>query len=149
MVIAIFGESCTGKSTIADYIKERLGAATDIYSGKDYLRLAKNEADAARAFEALLQEKSGSNDNVIFVTGDITHLAMLPENCVRVLTTADIELIKKRFSERTGGTLPPPVAQMLERKHGQFDNEKHDIRIVSGVTESVDACAEVLKFIGM
>lgn len=41
MLITIFGESCTGKSTLADALKERTGA--QVYSGKDYLRLAKSE----------------------------------------------------------------------------------------------------------
>ena len=36
MVIAIFGESCTGKSTLARALKERLGG--EVYTGKDYLR---------------------------------------------------------------------------------------------------------------
>lgn len=39
MVIAIFGESCTGKSTLARALKERLGG--EVYTGKDYLRMAK------------------------------------------------------------------------------------------------------------
>lgn len=33
MLITIFGESCTGKSTLADALKERTGA--QVYSGKD------------------------------------------------------------------------------------------------------------------
>jgi len=44
MVIGIFGISCTGKSTIASEISNRINAT--IYTGKDYSRLAKNEADA-------------------------------------------------------------------------------------------------------
>ncbi len=41
MVIAIFGESCTGKTTLAERLKHALNA--EVYAGKDYLRLAKNE----------------------------------------------------------------------------------------------------------
>ena len=41
MVIGIIGESCTGKSTLAKKLQSILGA--DIYTGKDYLRLAKND----------------------------------------------------------------------------------------------------------
>ena len=40
MVIGIFGESCTGKTTLANAIKEKLGG--EVFSGKDYLRLSKN-----------------------------------------------------------------------------------------------------------
>ena len=41
MLVAIFGESCTGKSTLAGMLKERLGG--EIWTGKDYLRLARSE----------------------------------------------------------------------------------------------------------
>ena len=41
MVIGIFGESCTGKSTLAEKLKTQLDA--EVYTGKDYLRLAKND----------------------------------------------------------------------------------------------------------
>ena len=46
MVIGIFGISCTGKSAIASEISNRINAT--IYTGKDYLRFAKNEADAKK-----------------------------------------------------------------------------------------------------
>ena len=46
MLVAIFGESCTGKSTLAGMLKERLGG--EIWTGKDYLRLAKDEAGAKK-----------------------------------------------------------------------------------------------------
>lgn len=42
MVIGIFGESCVGKSTLAELLKEKIDA--QVYSGKDYLRLNKNDA---------------------------------------------------------------------------------------------------------
>ena len=42
MVIGIFGESCTGKSTLAGKLKKSMDA--QVYTGKDYLRLEKNEA---------------------------------------------------------------------------------------------------------
>lgn len=48
MVIAIIGESCTGKSTLAERLQKRLNA--QVFSGKDYLRLAKNEAIAKAMF---------------------------------------------------------------------------------------------------
>ena len=41
MVIGIFGESCTGKSTLAERISA--GLSCEVFTGKDYLRLAKNE----------------------------------------------------------------------------------------------------------
>ena len=53
MVIGIFGEICTGKSTLADKLKESMNA--QVYTGKDYLRLAKNEDAAKLAFQTKLR----------------------------------------------------------------------------------------------
>ena len=52
MVIGVIGESCTGKSTLADKLKCLLPA--EVYTGKDYLRLAKNEANAIKLFQEKL-----------------------------------------------------------------------------------------------
>ena len=38
MVIAVIGENCSGKSTLANEIKQAVGA--EIITGKDYIRLA-------------------------------------------------------------------------------------------------------------
>ena len=54
MVIGIFGESCTGKSTIAEKLKELI--KVQIYTGKDYLRLEKNEVAAKQAFQKKLRQ---------------------------------------------------------------------------------------------
>ena len=52
MVIGIFGESCTGKSTLVEALNAATGAR--IFTGKDYLRLAKSEDMAKQQFRALL-----------------------------------------------------------------------------------------------
>lgn len=126
MLIAIFGESCTGKSTLAAAIMEQLGA--DIYTGKDYLRLAKNEAIAARLFRKKLAE-AVAGENLIYVITEKAHLALLPEGAVRILVTADLPLILERFAARMQGNLPAPVKTMLEKKHGCFDQELCDYHI--------------------
>lgn len=135
MVIGIFGESCVGKSTLADSLRKKSGA--EIYTGKDYLRLAKNEADAKREFMQIL-ENAVSGGNLIYVISEKEHLSLLPDAALRVLVTADLEVIEKRFAERMGGKLPEPVKVMLERKHGSFDSEPCDIHVMDG-TETVDA----------
>ena len=53
MVIGILGENCSGKSTLATRIKEKFGA--EIYSGKDYLRMAKSENEAKARFSEKLR----------------------------------------------------------------------------------------------
>lgn len=142
MVICIFGESCTGKSTLASMLGERLKAK--VCSGKDYLRLAKDEAGAKRAFQKELQEAVAGGD-IIYVTAEEEHLSLLPEGAVRVLATADLDTIKERFAARMHGQLPPPVAAMLERRHGSFDALPHDFHMVSGQTELEALCGQILS----
>ena len=141
MLIAIFGESCTGKSTLAKTLKASLGA--EIYTGKDFLRLAKNEAIAAKLFQKKL-ENATTGENIIYVITEKEHLALLPARCIRILVTADLDTIKERFAARMRGNLPTPVAAMLEKKHGCFDAEAHDIHVVSGETDLVDVCRFVI-----
>lgn len=135
MVIGIIGESCTGKSTLAEKLKECFGG--EVYTGKDYLRLAKNEGVAQKLFEKKLRE-SVDGENIIYVISEPEHLTLLPENAIRVLVTADLDQIKERFAQRMHGNLPAPVAMMLERKHGCFDEIDHDIHVISGETEFED-----------
>ncbi len=142
MVIGIFGESCVGKSALAERLKTRLGA--EVYTGKDFLRLAKSEAEAKRIFQGLLQAAM-DGAHVIYVIAEREHLSLLPEGAVRVLVTAGLETIKARFAQRMGGTLPVPVAGMLERKHGMFDSEPHHVHVKSGETELDAACEQVLR----
>ena len=132
MVIGIFGESCTGKSTLAERIA--ISLPCEIFTGKDYLRLAKNENIAAAMFRKKLNMAVNSG-NIIYVISEKEHLSLLPENTLRILVTADLEQIKSRFAQRMHGNLPAPVAAMLEKKHGCFDTEAYDMRVVSGETD--------------
>ncbi len=129
MVIGIFGESCTGKSTLAQRLQTELNA--QVFSGKDYLRLAKNEAIAKKLFCKKLEDAL-KGESVIYVIAEKEHLELLPEGTIRILVTADLDTIKERFAQRMNGNLPAPVAAMLERKHGCFDAEPYDFHIYSG-----------------
>ena len=126
MLIVIVGESCVGKSTLA----ERLQALTaaDVFTGKDYLRLAKNEAIAKKLFAGKLSE-AVNGDNLIYVISEKEQLPLVLPGSVVVLMTADLELILDRFALRMHGHLPQPVRQMLERKHGCFDDLPCDYHI--------------------
>lgn len=141
MVIGIFGESCTGKSTLA----ERIAASfpCEIYTGKDYLRLAKNESTAKVMFQKKLTA-AVNGENIIYVISEKEHLPLLPEGALRILVTAELELIKSRFAQRMRGNLPAPVAAMLEKKHGCFDDAPHDIYVISGETDP-DAVVDRIK----
>ena len=142
MVIGIFGESCTGKSTLAQKIAARIPC--EVFTGKDWLRLAKNESLA----KAMFQKKLAAAINgahILYVIAEKEHLSLLPEGALRILVTADLETIKTRFAQRMRGNLPAPVAAMLEKKHGCFDNEPHDIHVISGETDMDEVCEKILK----
>lgn len=126
MLIAIFGESCVGKSTLASLLQQKLGA--EVFTGKDYLRLAKNEAIAQTLFRKKLAS-AVEGEHMIYVISEREHLELLPAGAVRVLMTADLQLILERFALRMHGNLPAPVKMMLEKKHGIFGHECCDYHV--------------------
>ena len=136
MLIAIVGENCSGKSTLAKALAARLSAET--VSGKDWLRMAKSESEAMSLFRKKLQA-SVFGANLIYVISEAEPLAWLPEGTVRILVTADLETIKQRFRNRLHGNLPAPVERMLEQKHGMFDGGQYDFHFdgVHGDTEAI------------
>lgn len=144
MVIGIIGESCTGKSTLAEKLKSMLNA--EVYTGKDYLRLAKNEAIAKKLFQKKLEDAI-SGTHIIYVISEKEHLPLLPDKAYRVLVTADLCVIKDRFAQRMRGTLPAPVATMLEKKHGCFNAEKYDVHITSDRDDFEQACLSICSSI--
>ncbi len=134
MVVGIIGESCTGKSTIAKLLAEALGAK--VYSGKDYLRLAKGEAEAKRIFREMMCE---SGTPIIYIISEMEHLSLLAENAFRVLVTADVDSIKQRFAKRLNGPLPAPISAMIEKKHGMFDGQRYDVCLNTDLLEPAEA----------
>lgn len=140
MLIAIIGENCVGKTTIAEKIKDTLAAK--VYSGKDYLRLEKNPNVALEAFKKILTE-AVDGENIIYVVSEQEYLKLLPEGAKKIVVTAPLSIIKERFKERMHGNLPKPVEDMLEKKHGMFDNLVCDVIIDT----SKDSIEEKLKII--
>ena len=69
MVITLFGDSCTGKSTIAAALSQTLSA--EIFSGKDYLKLAKSESIAA----ALFKKKLRGEEPMIYVISEKEYIS--------------------------------------------------------------------------
>ena len=130
MVYGIIGENCAGKSTLAAAMARRLGA--EVVTGKDYLRMAKSEAEATALFRKRLADAL-AGENLVYVISDMDQLGLLPEGAVRILVQADLETIQARFRARLHGNLPPPVAQMLDRRHGMFDAVPHE-HVYNGAT---------------
>ena len=142
MVIGIFGESCTGKSTLAE--KNAASLPCEIFTGKDYLRLAKNENIAKVMFQKKLTS-AVNGEHIIYVISEKEHLSLLPEGTLRILVTADLELIKARFAQRMRGNLPAPVAAMLEKKHGCFDSEPYEIHVISDESDLDEVVSRIMK----
>ena len=126
MLIAIIGENCVGKSTLANKINEKLNAK--IYSGKDYLRLEKNPSMALEKFKTILKE-SVTGNNIIYLITEREHLNLLPEGTFKIVLTAELDVIKERFKERMRGNLPLQLEKMLEAKHGMYDNLECNIKL--------------------
>ena len=126
MLIAIIGENCVGKSTLANKINETFHAP--IYSGKDYLRLEKSPSVALEKFKTILQ-KSVTGDNVLYLITEKEHLAYLPQDAYKIVLTADIDTIKERFKTRMKGNLPLPLEKMLEAKHGMYDQLECNLKL--------------------
>lgn len=144
MVIAIIGENCTGKSTIADLLRKKLNA--QIFTGNDYMRLAKDEYTAKTLFAQKLKDAL-SGEHIIYVASKKEQLELLPDGAIRVLTTADLDTITERFAKRMNGTLPPPVRLMLERSHGQFDSIMRNVTIKSEDADLDEAVEQILALI--
>ena len=128
MLIAIIGENCAGKTTLANKINEKLRAT--IYAGKDYLRLEKNPSAAAETFKATLKASLTGN-NIIYLITEKEHLQLLPEGAFRIVLSAELDVIKERFKARMRGNLPTPVEKMLEAKHGMYDSLDCNLRLDS------------------
>lgn len=140
MLIAIIGENCVGKSTLANKIKETIGA--NIYTGKDYLRLEKNPSVAVEKFKSILKE-SVTGDNIIYLITERDHLNLLPQGSIKIVLTASLDTIKARFRERMRGNLPLPVEKMLEAGHGIYDNLDCDMKLDEGY--NIDEVLKKLK----
>ncbi|MFD2727924.1 hypothetical protein [Enterococcus camelliae] len=143
MIVALIGESCTGKSTLADRLQREKGAT--VFIGKDYLRMAKNEQEAAKLFTELLAKPT--DQLLVYVISEDSQLHFLPEHAQRIIITADLATKKTRFSKRMNGQLPEPVCRMLERNHGLFDKEAAQLRIDTSFLSIEEAAEQLLQFL--
>ena len=142
MVIGLIGENCSGKSTLAAHIRDAIGA--EVVTGRDYLRMAKSEAEARRLFRKKLAG-AVSGGNIIYVISESDQLDLLPEGAVRILISADLDTIKARFRARMHGVLPAPVERMLESKHGLFDKGFYDYRYDGVAGDAAALCKQLRK----
>ena len=87
-----------------------------------------------------------SHDRKVLETFICTYTAT-PEDLDldRILVSADLDTIKERFRVRMRGILPPPVEQMLEKKHGMFDGGTYDFRFDGVSGSAADLCDHLKK----
>lgn len=140
MVVGIIGENCVGKSTLATEIQKTIGA--EIITGKDYLRMAKSEGEAAALFKKKLSETL-TGENILYIISEQEQIPFLPKGAITILVTADLETIKERFKTRMHGNLPKPVEQMLEKKHGMFDAGDYDFYFDSTKDDVAEICQKI------
>lgn len=141
MLIAIIGENCVGKSTLANKLNERLNGK--IYSGKDYLRLENNPSVAKESFKKLLSDAI-TGENIIYLITENEHLELLPRNAIKIVLTAELDVIKERFRQRMRGNLPLPLEKMLDSRHGIYDNLDCTLKLDGGYEVN-----EIIKALGL
>ncbi len=146
MLYIFMGPSCTGKSTAADKIKELM--EVEVFSGKDYMRMAKNENEAWKLFYDRISNaashKELSKENIIYIITEKEQLNKI--NTIRgfkqIKFTASLDTIKSRFAQRMRGNLPQPLERMLEKQYAEWKSVTGDITI--DTTENNDM-AEIAR----
>lgn len=146
MMLYIFmGQSCTGKSTVVNKIKELIDV--EVYGGKDYLRMAKNESAAWELFYEKLsnaaRNKDSSTETIIYLVTEKEQFDKISaiEHSIKVKFTASLDTIKSRFAQRMHGNLPQPVERMLEKQYEQWEGIKGDMNIDTTEINDIEGIA--------
>ncbi len=137
MVIGIIGESCSGKSSLAEAMRVELGA--EVITGTEYLRMAGSGEEAASLFRRKLEQALHSG-LVVYVISEKEELELLPEGALRILVKADLATIKARYRSRMHGKVPFRVERMIEKRHGMFDGGTYDYVFNGGTGHTLSLC---------
>lgn len=150
MLFIFMGASCTGKSSSADELKELIDV--QVYTGKDYLRMAKNEAEAWKIFSEKLMEASNNKDlscqSIIYVVSEKNILPKLQSinDVIIIKFTADSDVVKSRFAARMKGNLPNPLEKMLERQLTDWKDIDADLCIDTTNEEIKEVAKKIYNF---
>jgi len=135
MLFILMGPSSTGKSSIATELNKELKG--EIYTGKDYLRFAKNKNYAWNKFKSELVKisKEDISSSIIYVTTEKEDILKLRDikNAKFIKILSDLETLKSRFSKRMGGNLPKSVEEMLKRQLKEWEEVESDLCINTSV----------------
>ncbi|MDD4297986.1 MAG: hypothetical protein PHC69_13690 [Ruminiclostridium sp.] len=147
MLYVFMGPSCSGKSSVARELKSLINI--QIYTGKDYLRMAKNEQDAWKVFNEELKKASNNKElnsqSIVYITSekkDVSKIECL-DNAVTIKFTANSEVIKSRFAQRMKGTLPKPVEKMLEQQFSDWENVNAELLVDTGIETPKEAAKKI------
>lgn len=149
MLYIFMGQSCTGKSTMVDKVKELIDIK--IYTGKDYLRMAKSESEAWDLFYEKLvnaaSDKDSSKTPIIYLITEKDQLDKIIdiEGSYKVKFSASIDTIKSRFAQRMNGRLPQPVEIMLNNQYKEWENIKGDIEVDTTIEDDVKKLLNLVK----
>ncbi|MBN1426204.1 hypothetical protein JXA88_16765 [Candidatus Fermentibacteria bacterium] len=150
MLLILFGPSCSGKSSVARIIAERTGAS--VWTGNDYLRLAKTEPEAWKRFEALLERAASAGPlgpgSVIFAyAGPLPEARSLPTGpeVRRLRFIASQEVLRSRFSPRVGGRVTPAISSMLARVAEQAALLPADAEYDTSTRCAEDVATEIMR----
>ena len=120
MIYIFMGPSCSGKSSAAKELKKFINL--QLYTGKDYLRMSKNEDNAWKIFYKKLQDASNdiniNSQSIVYIISDKEYLQKLNliNNAITVKFKASSDVIKSRFAQRMKGNIPKPVEKMIENQ---------------------------------
>ena len=143
MVIALMGESCTGKTAIVEELGKRV--PIEKFAGKDYFRMAKSPSAAEETFKEYLKGKQDQKDIAVFSISELDELKFLPNNVLKIQCHAPLDVIIERFAKRIHGNMSPQVTAMLERKHGMFNEVEVDLSFDTTQYDVNFICDEILK----
>ena len=146
MLYVFMGPSCSGKSSTAKELKKLTDV--QIYTGKDYLRMAKNESRAWEIFEEKLKEASSNKDlnsqSIVYIISekkDISKLKLI--DAITINFTAGAEIIKSRFAQRMNGVLPKPVEDMIEKQLTEWKDINAKLHVDTSNNNAKDIAQKV------
>ena len=135
LVLIFMGPYCTGKSSVAELIREKTNI--QIVTGKDYLRLSSDEGEAWQLFldqiYSVTAEKLNSEKSIIYILDDAERVSDFVDiKGIRLVKfSATLEAIKHRYEARMQGELPGVVVKMLNEQRNAWDRIRCDVNIDS------------------
>lgn len=148
MLYIFMGQSCTGKSIVANKVKELTGA--EVFTGKDYLRMARDENQAWRLFYEKLSKvasnEESSKETIIYLITEkaqLDRIVDIKDSC-KVKFNAPLDTIKSRFAKRMNGNLPQPVEKMLNNQYEEWKFIDGDINVDSSGENDIEKIVNLI-----